>query len=69
MSEVDWKKFWQTYRASEVKSEQDLYFEVGKTINKEPISEEALKYSIQLVARDCSYSVTIDCWSSVAGMA
>jgi SAM-dependent methyltransferase len=50
MAKVDWREFWQTYRQAEVKSEKDLYFEVGKTINKERISEDALKDSIQTVA-------------------
>ena len=50
MTKVNWKAFWQTYRKIEVNNEKDLYFEVGKTVNKEPISEDTLRHSIQLVA-------------------
>ena len=51
MGQVDWKEFWRTYREAEVKTEKDLYFEVGKTVNQQPISEEALRESVQIVAR------------------
>jgi len=50
MTKVNWKEFWQTYRKTEVTNDKDLYFEVGKTVNKEPISQEALRHSIQLAA-------------------
>ena len=52
MGNVNWKEFWQTYRKTEVKNEKDLYFEVGKTVNQQPISEASFKLSIELVARD-----------------
>lgn len=56
MGEVDWREFWRTYREAEVKSESDLYYEVGKTVNQEPISEEALRESVEIVARGLSLS-------------
>src|SRR5437870_11257411 len=51
MGRVDWQQFWESYRKTEVRNEQDLYFEVGKTVNQQPISEAAFKLSIELVAR------------------
>src|SRR5437016_3366877 len=49
---VDWQQFWESYRKTEIKGESDLFFEVGKTVNQEPLSEAAFKLSIELVARD-----------------
>lgn len=56
MGDVDWKEFWRTYRETEVKSESDLYYEVGKTINQQPISEESLRHSVEIVARGLELS-------------
>jgi SAM-dependent methyltransferase len=50
MPEIDWKSFWQSYRRKEVAGTDDLYFEVGKTVNGKPLSEEAFQLSIQLIA-------------------
>jgi cyclopropane fatty-acyl-phospholipid synthase-like methyltransferase len=51
MAGVNWKSFWQSYRQKEIASEEDLFFEVGKTVNQRPISEEAFALSIDLIAR------------------
>ena len=51
MGEVNWQEFWQTYRKTEIQDEKDLYFEVGKTVNQQPICEASFKLSIELVAR------------------
>ena len=51
MSAVNWREFWRTYRETEVRSENDLFFEVGKTVNQQPISEEALRLSIGLITK------------------
>ena len=49
---MNWQEFWEGYRKTEIEGEQDLFFEVGKTVNQRPISEAAFKLSIGLVARD-----------------
>ena len=49
-SRVNWQEFWENYRKTEIRSEEDLFFEVGKTVNQRPISESAFKLSIELVA-------------------
>ena len=51
MEKVNWKEFWDGYRKGEITTEKDLFVEVGKTINKEPMSEAAFNLSIQLIAR------------------
>ena len=53
---TDWKRFWSSYRKKEVTSEEDLYVEVGKTVNGEPVSEEAFQLSIDLIVRDLELS-------------
>ncbi len=50
MAEIDWKNFWQSYRRKEAIGTEDLYFEVGKTVNGKPLSDEAFQLSIQLLA-------------------
>ena len=53
MSEPDWKQFWETYRGrSAIVGARDLFFEVGKTIAGEPISEAAFALSLQLVVSE-----------------
>jgi SAM-dependent methyltransferase len=56
MPSVDWQKFWSTYRKKEVRAEDDLFFEVGKTVNQRPISEAAFQLSIDLVRRGLELS-------------
>src|SRR5262249_55947184 len=50
MTTANWREFWQSYRVTEILSDKDLFFEVGKTVNQQPISEAALELSVQLVA-------------------
>jgi hypothetical protein len=53
MSNIDtWKDFWQNYRNVEVEREDDLYFQVGKTVNKKPVSPELLQKMIANIRRD-----------------
>ncbi len=52
MEKVNWQEFWSGFRKGEVKSERDLFVEVGKTVAKEPISKAAFDLSIDLVRRD-----------------
>lgn len=37
---TNWEKFWQEWHKKEVENEADLYYQVAKTINKEPIRKE-----------------------------
>jgi SAM-dependent methyltransferase len=53
---TDWKRFWSSYRKKEVTSDEDLYVEVGKTVNGEPVSEEAFGLSIELIVRNLKLS-------------
>ena len=46
MAKTDWKSFWSSYRKREVRNEEDLYLEVGKTVNQRPISSEAFQLTI-----------------------
>jgi hypothetical protein len=36
----DWENFWKGWRNTKVENEEDLYFQVGKTINKKPVEKE-----------------------------
>jgi SAM-dependent methyltransferase len=56
MTKTDWRTFWQSYRKTKVASEEDLFFEVGKTVNQRPISEAAFQLSIDLITRDLELS-------------
>ncbi|KQT23209.1 hypothetical protein ASG22_12550 [Chryseobacterium sp. Leaf405] len=38
-----WKKFWESYNAIEPENEDDLYIQVGKTVNKAPVSKEVFQ--------------------------
>jgi SAM-dependent methyltransferase len=49
MSDVNWREFWRSYRETEIRSDEDLFFEVGKTVNQRPIPEETLCLSIELI--------------------
>ncbi|MGH8094807.1 MAG: class I SAM-dependent methyltransferase [Chthoniobacterales bacterium] len=49
MAKTDWKSFWSSYRKKEVRSEEDLYLEVGKTVNQRPISSEAFQLTIDSI--------------------
>ena len=53
---TDWKGFWSSYRKKEVTSEEDLYVEVGRTVNGEPVSEVAFQLSIDLIVRGLDLS-------------
>ncbi len=50
MKEKYWKNFWKQYRTKDVECEDDLYFQVGKTINRKPIAQECFQWMIQDIA-------------------
>jgi predicted TPR repeat methyltransferase len=56
MATVTWKSFWKSYRKTKVANEEDLFFEVGKTVNQQPISEAAFQLSIDLIIRGLQLS-------------
>jgi hypothetical protein len=47
MEKSHWKTFWEQYRMTQTQEEKDLFYQVGKTIQKEPISEEVFIEMIQ----------------------
>lgn len=47
MTTIDWNSFWNNYRTLESGTERDLFFQVGKTINKEPVSEAVFNASFE----------------------
>src|SRR5689334_7428273 len=50
MSDADWREFWRNYRPKEIQCDADLFFEVGRTVNQQPISEELFQLSIRRIA-------------------
>lgn len=47
----NWLKYWDAYRRSDVISEDDLFVQVGKTINKQPIPDTVFKSMIERITR------------------
>ena len=45
-----WLSFWNAYRNREACDESDLFFQVGKTVNKVPIPVEAFRYMVDRIA-------------------
>jgi SAM-dependent methyltransferase len=45
----DWQAFWDKYRSTEVRSEDDLFFQVGKTIARRPIPRDTFASMIGIV--------------------
>ena len=52
-----WKTFFNNYRQIEIKSDQDLYFQVGKSVAGKPISEEDFKSVIDDVKSKLQFSI------------
>lgn len=44
-----WLKFWGTYRSIEAKCDDDLFFQVGKTVDKKRISSEAFSLAVERI--------------------
>ena len=40
-SSLNWEQFWQEWRNKEAANEEDLFFQVGLTVDKKPIEKEA----------------------------
>lgn len=44
-----WRDFWNNYRKGEANAEADLYWQVGKTIGKKPISEATFQFALERI--------------------
>lgn len=50
MANENWQAFWNNYRTTVVRTEDDLYLQVGKTINRKPIAESVLHQMVAEIA-------------------
>ena len=46
---MKWEEFWNQYRKSEPQNAEDLLIQVGRTINKSPISAEAVQLTLDRI--------------------
>jgi hypothetical protein len=53
-----WEEFYKVYRHKEVETETDLYYQVGKTINKKPIDKEIFDLINENITKDLQLSNT-----------
>ncbi len=51
---IDWYKFWQKYRLVKINDENDLLFQVGKTVNQKPISKKEFNLYVQNIKNKLS---------------
>jgi len=54
--DFDWKKFWKQYRNIDFKCENDLFIQVGKTINGSPISAITFKLMLEDIVENLALS-------------
>lgn len=47
MEENDWKLFWEEYRNTQSEDEYALFYQVGKTVNKDAVSQEIFEKMIE----------------------
>src|SRR6185437_14874785 len=52
--DVNWEKFWQEWRNKDAENEDDLYFQVGLTINKKPMEKEEFDAINESIAENLS---------------
>ena len=50
-NKIDWESFWNEYRKGDVRTEDDLYFQVGRTINKKPIPPHVHHLMVERIKR------------------
>ena len=48
---IDWQSFWNSYRTIEAQQEADLFFQVGKTVNKLPISYDIFTKMVENIVQ------------------
>jgi hypothetical protein len=58
MEKRDWKLFWQQYRNTETQEEKDLFFQVGKTIDKDAVSQVIFEEMIQDIKLKLKLSIS-----------
>jgi SAM-dependent methyltransferase len=52
---INWKEFWNfSYRQKDAKTESDLFFQVGKTINKQPVEKKVFELMITEIHKSLS---------------
>ncbi|MES2588237.1 MAG: class I SAM-dependent methyltransferase [Bacteroidota bacterium] len=51
MKKINWNEFWINWRNIESEKEEDLFFQVGKTINKMPVSEEVFNEAFEDIVK------------------
>lgn len=50
MNATDWRGFWNSYRKKEIDTEEDLFVEVGKTVNGQPLSHAQFLLTIDRIS-------------------
>lgn len=48
---INWQSFWNEYRNVEAQQESDLFFQVGKTINKIPVTDDIFTTMIEDIVK------------------
>ena len=54
METIDWNSFWNNYRTLDSGTESDLFFQVGKTVNKQPVSEAVFNAAFEDIVKSLS---------------
>jgi SAM-dependent methyltransferase len=55
-----WREFWERYRGAEAQNEDDLFYQVGKTVNRVPIGREVLSRMVRRIAVALDLNATDD---------
>lgn len=50
-ADIKTQDFWNNYRKEEIKDEKDLFFQVGKTVNKKPVSQQIFQLTLNEIIR------------------
>lgn len=58
MDKNNWKLFWEKYRNTETQEEDDLFFQVGKTINKESVAQHIFEEMIRDIKSKLNLSLS-----------
>lgn len=59
----DWKKFWQSYRVNNIKTQEDLLYQVGKTVKGKVISKEQMELDVLEISKNlrlCKNDILLD---------
>ena len=55
---IDWQSFWKANRKIEAQQEADLFFQVGKTIDKLPITHDIFTKMIEDIVQSLKLTKT-----------